>query len=43
MGLSENILAKSHIPKTKFDNVFDIRKCYSQNIHNVRIIHLLGS
>ena len=36
MGLSGNILVKSHIPKSKFDNVFDIRKSYSQNIHSLR-------
>ena len=41
MGLSGNILVKSHFPKSKFD-VFDIRKSYSQNIHNVRKVHLLG-
>ena len=36
MGLSGNILVKSHIPTSKFD-VFDI----SINIHIVRKIHLL--
>ena len=28
MGLSGNILVKSNITKSKFDNVFDIRKEY---------------
>ena len=28
MGLSGNILVKLNIPKSKFDNVFDIRKEY---------------
>ena len=31
VGLWGNILVKSHIPKSKFDNVFDIRKGYSLN------------
>ena len=42
MGLSGNILVKSHIPKSKFDNVFDIRKDYSLNIQNIRKIYMLG-
>ena len=42
VGLSGNILVKSHIPKSKFDNVFDIRKDYSLNIQNMRTIYLLG-
>ena len=42
VGLSGNILVKSHNPKSKFHNFFDIRKSYSQNIHSVRKIHLLG-
>ena len=42
MGLSGNILVKSHIPKSKFDNVFDIREDYSLNIQNMRKIYLLG-
>ena len=42
MGLSGNILVKSHIPKSKFDNVFDIREDYSLNIQIMRIIYLLG-
>ena len=41
-GLSGNILVKSNIPKSKFDNVFDIRKSSRLYIHNVRKIHLLG-
>ena len=28
VGLSGNIQVKSYIPKSKFDNVFDIRKEY---------------
>ena len=39
--LSGNILIKSHIAKSKFDNVFDIRKSHRLYIHNVRKIHLL--
>ena len=35
-GLSGNILVKSNIPKSKFDNVFDIREDYSLNIQNMR-------
>ena len=33
MGLSGNILVKSNITKSKFDNVFDIRKeyCHTEN------------
>ena len=42
MGLSGNILVKSNITKSKFDNVFDIRKSHRLYIHNVRKIHLLG-
>ena len=42
VGLSGNILVKSNIPKSKFDNVFDIRKSHRLYIHNVRKIHLLG-
>ena len=42
VGLSGNIQVKSYIPKSKFDNVFDIRKSHSLYIHNVRKIHLLG-
>ena len=42
MGLSINILVKSHIPKSKFDNVFDIKEEYSLNIQNMRTIYLLG-
>ena len=41
-GLLGNILVKSNIPKSKFDNVFDIRKSHRLYIHNVRKIHLLG-
>ena len=42
VGLSGNKQVKSHIPKSKFDNVFDIRKSHRLYIHNVRKIHLLG-
>ena len=42
MGLSENVLVKSNIPKTIFDNVFDIKEDYSLNIQNMRKIYLLG-
>ena len=42
VGLSGNILVKLHIPKSKFDNVFDIREDYSHNIQNIRKIYLLG-
>ena len=42
VGLSGNILVKSNITKSKFDNVFDIRKSHRLYIHNVRKIHLLG-
>ena len=42
MGLSGNIQVKSYIPKSKFDNVFDIRKEYCLCIQNMRKIHLLG-
>ena len=42
VGLSGNILVKSNIAKSKFDNVFDIRKSHRLYIHNVRKIHLLG-
>ena len=30
MGLSGNILVKSHIPKSEFDNFFDIREDYDR-------------
>ena len=33
---------KSHIQKSKFDNVFGIRKDYSLNVQNMRKIYLLG-
>ena len=42
MGLSGNILVKLYIPKSKFDNVFDIRKEYCLCIQNMRDINLLG-
>ena len=42
MGLSGNIVVKSNIPKSKFDNVFDVREDCSLNIQNMRKIHLLG-
>ena len=42
MGLSGNVLVKSNISKSKFDNVFDIREDFSLNIQNMRKIHLLG-
>ena len=42
VGLSGNIQIKSYIPKSKFDNVFDIMKGRRLYIHNVRKIHLLG-
>ena len=42
VGLSENILVKSNITKSKFYNVFDIRKSHRLYIHNVRKIHMLG-
>ena len=42
VGLSGNMLVKSYIPKSKFDNVFDIGKSHRLYIHNVRKIHLLG-
>ena len=42
MGQSGNILVESNIPKSKFDNVFDIRKSHRLYIHYVRKIHLLG-
>ena len=38
MGLSENVLVKSNIPKIIFDNVFDIKEDYSLNIQNMRKI-----
>ena len=41
-GLLGNILVKSNIRKSKFDNVFDIRKSHRLYMHNVRKIHLLG-
>ena len=31
MGLSGNVLVKSNISKSKFDNVFDIREEFSLN------------
>ena len=34
MGLSGNVLVKSNISKSKFDNVFDIREDFSLNIQN---------
>ena len=42
VGLSGNILVKSNFTKSKFDNVFDIREVYSQNIKNMRKICLPG-
>ena len=42
MGLCGNVLVKSNISKSKFDNVFDIREDFSLNIQNMREIHLLG-
>ena len=42
VGLSGNILVKSYILKSKFDNVFDIRKEYCLCIQSMRKIHLLG-
>ena len=42
MGQSGNILVKSHIPETIFDNVFDIRKDYTLIIQNMKKIYLLG-
>ena len=42
MGQSGNIQIKSNIPKSKFDNVFDIREDYSLNIQSIRTIYLLG-
>ena len=42
MGQSGNIPVKSNIPKSNFDNDFDIRKSNRLHIHNVRKIHLLG-
>ena len=42
VGLPGNILVKSNIPKTIFDNVFDIRYDYILNIQNMRKIYLLG-
>ena len=41
VGLSGNIQVKSYIPKSKFDNVFDIRKEYCLYIQSMRKIHLL--
>ena len=35
VGHLGNILVKSYIPKSKFDNAFDIRKDYSLNIQNI--------
>ena len=42
VGLSRNVLVKSIISKSKFDNDFDIREDFSLNIQNMRKIHLLG-
>ena len=42
VGLSGNVLVKSNISKSKFDNVFDIREDLSLHIQNMRKIHLLG-
>ena len=42
MALSGNILVKSFIQKSKFDNVFDIRKEYCLYRQNMRKILLLG-
>ena len=42
VGQSGNILVKLNIPKSKFDNVFDIRKEYCLCIQSMRKIHLLG-
>ena len=42
VGLSGNVLVKSNISKSKFDNVLDIREDFSLNIQNMRKIHLLG-
>ena len=42
VGLSGNVLVKSNISKSTFDNVFDIREDLSLNIQNMRKIHLLG-
>ena len=42
MGLSGNILVKSNITESKFDNVFVIRKGYCLYIQSMRKIHLLG-
>ena len=42
MGLWGNKQVKLNIPKSKFYNIFDIRRSYSQNIQNMRKIYLLG-
>ena len=42
VGQSGNRLVKLNIPKSKFDNVFDIRKEYCLCIQSMRKIHLLG-
>ena len=42
VGQSGNIPIKSNMPKSKFDNVFDIREDYSLSIQNIRKIYLLG-
>ena len=42
MRISGNILVKLNIPKSKFDNVFDIREAYSLNIQNMSKICLRG-
>ena len=42
VGLSGNILVKSYIQNSKFDNVFDIRKEYCLCVQSMRKILLLG-
>ena len=42
VGLLGSILLKSHIPKSTFDSIFDIREDYSLSIQNMRTIYLLG-
>ena len=39
VGQSGNIPIKSNIPKSKFDNVFNIRKEYCLYIQSMRKIH----
>ena len=41
-GVLGKYTGKINIPKSKFDNVFDIRKEYRQYIQRMRKIHLLG-